>query len=770
MKYNLGGNLTRVILWVLFFGLALSVSSTLAEEPLVANVEIFLKNNTSRTINVQIEPIGMIFNDLLEYSLTSSSQHPNYPNKNITGINIDVPPTMNVIFPIVNHIATPQSLENQPGITQNHKDNHIGFGRYRVYIERFNSPTWGYVDVDFTDADYSYSNLNNDIFLRIEESGSSYALYWEGNPDFLLTPNQDLIEIWNQTRIGSGSKTQNTAGFKIVGNVNIPMGSHITPGNLFVNLEIQADATVLSGKTFTVEAGNTVTFDNNKKLTVNGTLDVNGTTANPVTFTASGTSWNGIYFASGSSGTLSHCTMDKLCGGWGSGAITISNSSPSFTDCTIYVLPGSYVYGVSASGSGSSPITSIFYQSTIRSASGPALFASGSAGYISVHDSEIIQTSGNPTVRASGGSGIEFWVAATIYDGKNKVKGGELYADGGALINAGSASGAKDSNHFCDTAGASLHVSSGGTVYARYDYWPNGAAPTQINNGGSIYYDNNRGASSCAGVSSIVSIKDSKNNAVTASDGWRDLLYDARSKATAGLASEAISLFTQIVQGKQMPEAHTALLELVRLYPQTKDPAIERIIAVTAKEAGPLQAAAMKGLADIYTYQGNLTRALAKLTEITTKFSDRADAFFAVLAMVDIYFYDGDLLKAQELLDSIQIRNDEEANLVAAAQQRLNLETGKTVVADQAVASKPAITAAEHGAEQTAGQLTISSHPNPFNPATTMRYTLPVAGHVVLRVYDVRGREVAVLVNEVQSSGEHSVVFDGRELASGVYV
>jgi len=182
----------------------------------------------------------------------------------------------------------------------------------------------------------------------------------------------------------TGSGPQNKNGFKLMAGTILPQDgsdavvTHITPGKLFVNLAVQADATVLSGKTFTVEAGNTVTFDNNKKLTVNGTLDVNGTTANPVTFTASGTSWSGLYFASGSSGTLSHCTIDKLSGGWGSGAITISNSSPSFTDCTIDVLPGSYVYGVSASGSGSSPITSIFYQSTIRSASGPALFASGS--------------------------------------------------------------------------------------------------------------------------------------------------------------------------------------------------------------------------------------------------------------------------------------------------------------------------------------------------------------------------------------------------------
>jgi hypothetical protein len=61
------------------------------------------------------------------------------------------------------------------------------------------------------------------------------------------------------------------------------------------------------------------------------------------------------------------------------------------------------------------------------------------------------------------------------------------------------------------------------------------------------------------------------------------------------------------------------------------------------------------------------------------------------------------------------------------------------------------------------------NYPNPFNPVTVLRYQLAEAGHVRLEVYDVLGREVAVLVDEVRVAGEHVARFDGSGCASGVY-
>jgi len=64
--------------------------------------------------------------------------------------------------------------------------------------------------------------------------------------------------------------------------------------------------------------------------------------------------------------------------------------------------------------------------------------------------------------------------------------------------------------------------------------------------------------------------------------------------------------------------------------------------------------------------------------------------------------------------------------------------------------------------------------PNPFNPSTTIRFTLPEAGQVTLAVYDIRGALVRDLVGRPLMAGAHSVVWDGydavgRPVASGVY-
>ena len=63
-----------------------------------------------------------------------------------------------------------------------------------------------------------------------------------------------------------------------------------------------------------------------------------------------------------------------------------------------------------------------------------------------------------------------------------------------------------------------------------------------------------------------------------------------------------------------------------------------------------------------------------------------------------------------------------------------------------------------------------ANYPNPFNPEMTIRFALPVASHVLIEVYDVLGREVARLVDGEMEAGHHTVVFEGRGLASGIYV
>jgi hypothetical protein len=63
----------------------------------------------------------------------------------------------------------------------------------------------------------------------------------------------------------------------------------------------------------------------------------------------------------------------------------------------------------------------------------------------------------------------------------------------------------------------------------------------------------------------------------------------------------------------------------------------------------------------------------------------------------------------------------------------------------------------------------LQNYPNPFNPTTAISYQLPAAGSVRLAVYDMLGREVALLVDGRKEAGRHSVRFNARQLTSGVY-
>lgn len=59
--------------------------------------------------------------------------------------------------------------------------------------------------------------------------------------------------------------------------------------------------------------------------------------------------------------------------------------------------------------------------------------------------------------------------------------------------------------------------------------------------------------------------------------------------------------------------------------------------------------------------------------------------------------------------------------------------------------------------------------PNPFNPSTNIQYDIPKDVHVSIKIYDMIGREMAVLVNDFRNAGRHIVAYNGSYLASGIY-
>ncbi|KPL06345.1 hypothetical protein AMJ86_08780, partial [bacterium SM23_57] len=63
----------------------------------------------------------------------------------------------------------------------------------------------------------------------------------------------------------------------------------------------------------------------------------------------------------------------------------------------------------------------------------------------------------------------------------------------------------------------------------------------------------------------------------------------------------------------------------------------------------------------------------------------------------------------------------------------------------------------------------LINYPNPFNPHTTLTFSLDQPGYIRLIVYDVTGRRVASLWEGLMLSGAHHITLDGSALASGIY-
>jgi len=66
-------------------------------------------------------------------------------------------------------------------------------------------------------------------------------------------------------------------------------------------------------------------------------------------------------------------------------------------------------------------------------------------------------------------------------------------------------------------------------------------------------------------------------------------------------------------------------------------------------------------------------------------------------------------------------------------------------------------------------EITFNAYPNPFNPTTTIKFSIPKTSFVTIKIYDALGIEVRTLINTEKIAGNHSVEFNASQLASGIY-
>lgn len=92
------------------------------------------------------------------------------------------------------------------------------------------------------------------------------------------------------------------------------------------------------------------------------------------------------------------------------------------------------------------------------------------------------------------------------------------------------------------------------------------------------------------------------------------------------------------------------------------------------------------------------------------------------------------------------------------------------IFATEATLNLANITSVEEIKQVPTDYILEQNYPNPFNPSTTIRFSLPKDGFVSLKVFNLLGQEVASLVNEIKTAGNHNINFNASNLSSGVYL
>ncbi|MEQ9309096.1 MAG: GDSL-type esterase/lipase family protein [Balneolaceae bacterium] len=140
---------------------------------------------------------------------------------------------------------------------------------------------------------------------------------------------------------------------------------------------------------------------------------------------------------------------------------------------------------------------------------------------------------------------------------------------------------------------------------------------------------------------------------------------------------------------------------------------------------------------------------------IMTIFGDRAISIFDQLANED-----GSIIEAYNSGDGVHLNN---AGHKIISDEIIEQEVWEIIVATNTSNTDEPL--------QVPNDFAIkNNYPNPFNPSTSIEFSVPISSSIDIRVYDITGREVSVLANSVYTAGTHSVIWDATSFATGMYI
>ncbi|MGD8782147.1 MAG: T9SS type A sorting domain-containing protein [Ignavibacteria bacterium] len=587
----------------------------------------------------------------------------------------------------------------------------------------------GYHEIERIPYIYNGVNYPADEILFIEDENGNPIEYpariGYGNDVFNMS-TKTKFNPWTNPNNQDKNHNATSIGFKI----NSISGG-ICNLDIYTDYDefyVTEDITIQSGDIWNIEEGSEYEFASAKSLKVNGTLNAEGTSSQPVTFDRSGTSgqWGGIQFNSGSSGSIKYANVNNASPGvavYSSNDIIIENCS--FTDCFNSVLAVSgtaYLYKNIISGS---------YYSGIKALTSSDL------------------TLAQKTILGSGKNQIK--------DGRTGLYSGPaLYAGGSSCILAGDelfGNGGYNSI----TNYPSFVTSDNSWVDACYNWW--GSYPPSSSgfleyNGGTINYE--------PALSSAPSLSKLSAQSQTSSN---EKLSKALVLKSKGDYNNAVLLFEQLLE-------ENSSNDLTRFIIVHLGGCVNKLngdfssYARNKKIDSKYEALFTELTADKKANEGEIETAIKMYEEIISG-KPEAEVEKAVLFKAGNLYesFKNDKAAAEKYYDELieKYPEDELAKIIYLRRGiKIESESEFTNEREEQSNSDESKSVYKFGLEE--------SYPNPFNPTTKIKFSISETCNVTLKVYNTLGEEVKVLVNEMLQPGKYEKIFDAGNLASGVYI
>ncbi len=616
--------------------------------------------------------------------------------------------------------------------------------RYGLNTRDILLPTGGGYQAIFAIADVNNNVSCNGYEYGEGSNGAFNTTYnkvfapWT-NPSSHTWDNQDTnFEMQVTSQNGNSIHVHFYSGnMAITENTTLSSGSWYFNGNVSINTNV----------TLTISPGATLYFTNGASLIVNGygTLTANGTLSQPITFDFGSPNFstqNGIIFNVNSMGTINYCKIRNAWRGIYENNWTIDLTNSAFSGC----YNGLYLYI-------SSP--------TIRYCN---FHDNANAGIYLIYSSPVLYnnymqnnyygvyctTSSNPLF----GNGTTYGLNGTTnYCG--------VYCYNNSLPVIGKTSPQTGGYNNLVNAAYNVYNASSGTVYANHIWWGD-TQPANFKISGTTSYSDYL----TSGVTISPAPPLSKVNTGLTSSGSNDIPMLAN-----------LNKAYQLMADNNLAEARTVCLDLVNNYPDysVSYNALNLLKETYSKNELTSQKDlynslySKKGKKDLYAMAGLILSDIDKdnkLKQLNDVINNYAGESVIELALFDkfIYYYfdQNDKANARTTSDELdkqfpqsagafeahKILGDKEYIGIYADNFNLKKTTTNTTPIDFAL---------------------VGNYPNPFNPSTTISYSIPEDGKVTVKVFDVLGRELATLVNDVISAGAHSVLWNGNNFASGIY-